>query len=68
MIRIDPRMSKIRQIDQKISKKCLNYYKNPTHDKKRGTCPQNPKAGPQTYWHLVPRCRNNLQLCVPKSI
>ena len=43
-------MSKIRQIDPKISKKCLNYCKNPTHDKKRGTWPQNPTAGSQTYW------------------
>ena len=53
MTKIDPKMSKIRQIDPKISKKCLNYCKNPTHDKKRGTWPQNPTAGPQTY--LAPR-------------
>ena len=24
--------------------------KNPTHDEKCGTCPQNPMAGPNTYW------------------
>ena len=50
MTKIDPKMSKIRQIDPKISKKCLNYCKNPTHGKKRGLWPQNPTAGPQTYW------------------
>ena len=50
MTKIDPKMSKIRQIDPKISKKYLNYCKNPTHDKKRGIWPQNPTAGPQTYW------------------
>ena len=33
-----------------ISKKCISYCKNPTQDKKHGTCPQNPTAGPQTYW------------------
>ena len=48
--KIDPKMAKIRQIDPKISKKCLNNSKNPTHDKKSGTWPQNPTAGPQTYW------------------
>ena len=43
-------MLKISQIDRKISKKLLQ---NPTDDKKHGTCPQNPTAGPQTYWALV---------------
>ena len=59
MIRIDPKMSKIRKIDPKISKKYVNYYKNPTHNKKRGTCPQNPTAGPQTYW--APRAQVTAQ-------
>ena len=49
---IDPKISKIRQIDQKISKKCVNYHKIPTPDKKCGTYPQNPTAGIQTYWAL----------------
>ena len=50
MTKIDPKISKIRQIDQKKNKKGLNYYKNPTHNKKHWTCPQNPTTGPQTYW------------------
>ena len=50
MTKADPKMSKIRQIDLKTSKKCLNYCKNPTHDKKQGTYPQNPTADPQTFW------------------
>ena len=41
------------KIDPKISKKCVSYCKNPTHEKKRGTCPQKPTAGPKTY--LAPR-------------
>ena len=45
MTKIDTKMLKIRQIDTKISKKCVSYPKNPTHDKKCGTCPQNPTAG-----------------------
>ena len=48
--KIDPKMLKIRQIEPKISKKCISYCKNSSHDKKRGSCPQNPTAGPQTYW------------------
>jgi len=32
MTKIDPKLSKIGQIDPKISIKCLNYCKNPTHD------------------------------------
>ena len=47
---MDPKMSEMRQIDIKISKNGVCYCKNPTHDKKCGTCPQNPTAGPQTYW------------------
>ena len=35
--------------DPKISKKGASYCKIPTQDKKRGTCPQYPTAGPQTY-------------------
>ena len=50
MTKIDPKMLKIRQIDPKISKKCISYCKNSTPDKKRGSFPQNPTAGPQTYW------------------
>ena len=50
MTKIDPKMLKIRRIGPKISKKCISYYKIPTQDKKRGTCPQNPTAGPTTYW------------------
>ena len=42
MTEIDPKMSKIRQIYPKISKNCINYCKNPTYNKKHGTCPQNP--------------------------
>ena len=53
MTQIDPKMLKIRQIDPNISKKCVSYCKNPTHDRKRESCPQNPTAGPQTY--LAPR-------------
>ena len=58
MTKINPKMLKIRQIDPEISKKCVNYCKNPTHDRKSGSCPQNPTAGPKTYWAT----RNNLQL------
>ena len=50
MTKIGPKMLKIRQIDPKISKKCISYRKIPNHDKKYGTYPQNPTAGPQTYW------------------
>ena len=50
------------KIDPKISKNWRNYCKNPTYDKKLGTCPQNPTAGPKPTGHLVPRCRNNFQL------
>ena len=38
------------QVDLKISKKCVSYCNNPTHNKKCGTCPANPTAGPQSYW------------------
>ena len=48
--KIDPKMLKIRQIDLKISKKCVSYCKIPTRDKNLGTSPSNPTAGPQTYW------------------
>ena len=50
MTKIDQEMLKIRQIDPKISKKCVSYCKIRTKDKNRGTPPQNPTAGPQTYW------------------
>ena len=50
MTKIDPKMSKIRQIDPKISKKWVSYCKIPTQDKKRGNWTQNPIVGPQTYW------------------
>ena len=50
MTKIDPKMLKIRQIDPKISKKCVSYCKIPTQDKNHGTSPSNPTAGPQTYW------------------
>ena len=43
------------KIDPKISKECKSYSKNPAHDKKSGTHPQNPTAGPQTYW--APRAK-----------
>ena len=33
MTKIDPKTLKIRQIDPKISKKCVNYCKIPTQDK-----------------------------------
>ena len=45
---IDPKMLKIRQIDPKISRKGIIYFKNSSYDKKRWSCPQNPTAGPQT--------------------
>ena len=44
MTKIDPKMLKIRQIYPELSKKCINYCKNPTHDRKRGSCPQNSTA------------------------
>ena len=37
MTKIDPKMLKIRQIDPKISKKCVSYCKIPTQDKNHGT-------------------------------
>ena len=63
---MDPKMLKIRQIGPKISKKCVSYCKIVIEDKKHGICPQNPTAGPQTYYtrQLKPSCRNNLQLCI----
>ena len=42
-----------------ISKKCVGSYQNPTHNKKRLLLVPKPTG------HLVPRCRNNLQLCFP---
>ena len=50
MTKIDPKMLKIRQMEPKTSKKCINYCKNSTQDKKPGSLLQNPTAGPQTYW------------------
>ena len=38
------------KIDPKISKECVSYCKIPTQDKKRGTFPKNPTAGPQTIY------------------
>ena len=49
MTKINPKMSKIWKIDPNISKKCVNYYKNPSQNKKCETCPQNPTADPQSY-------------------
>ena len=40
------------------SKKCWSYSQNLAHAKKCGIYLPNPTAG-------VPRCRNNLQLCLP---
>ena len=48
--KIGPKMLEIRKIKPKISKKCGSYRKHPSHNRKRGTYPQNPTAGPQTYW------------------
>ena len=50
MTKIDPKMLKIRQIDPKISKKCVSYCKITTQDKNHRTSPTNPTAGPRTYW------------------
>ena len=50
MFKNGQKMTKIRQIDIKISKKCKSYRKYPTHNKKLWTFPQNPTAGLQTYW------------------
>ena len=47
MTKINPKRLKIRQIDPKISKKCVCYDKIPTQGKKCGT---SPTAGTQTYW------------------
>ena len=49
MTKIDPKMLKIKQIDPKISQKCISFCKIPTQDKNQGISP-NPTAGPQTYW------------------
>ena len=45
-----PKHVEIRQIDPKISKKYASCCEIPTQDKKHGTCPQNPTAGPKTNW------------------
>ena len=50
MTKMDPKMLKIRQMDPRISKKCVSYCKIPTEVKKHRTCPPNPSAGPKTYW------------------
>ena len=63
MTKIDPKMSKIRQIDPKISKKCVSYCKNPTRDKKSGLALKILLLVPKPTGHLVPSCRNNFQLC-----
>ena len=39
MSKIGPKMLKIRQIDTKISKKCVSYCKIPAQDKHHGTSP-----------------------------
>ena len=49
MTNVDPKMLKIKQIDQKISEKCISFCKIPTQDKNQGISP-NPTACPQTYW------------------
>ena len=41
----------LKNVEKKANKlknisKTVSYYKNPTHDKKCGTCPQNPTAVP----------------------
>ena len=64
-------MLKIWQNDPKISKKCVSCCKIPTQDKKRGTCPKNPVAGPQTNWAapaLLPQQFPPLLSCVGASM
>ena len=61
--KIDPKIFKIRQIDPKISKKCVSYCKNPTHNKKHRTCPKILLLVPKPTGHLVTRCRYKLHLC-----
>ena len=54
MFKIGPKILKIMQTDPDISRKCVSYFKISTQDKKCGTYPQNPTAGPQTYWAAPP--------------
>ena len=49
MTKINTKMTKLWKIDPNISKKCVNYYKIPSKNKKCGTCPQNPNADPQSF-------------------
>ena len=70
MTKIDPKMLKIKQIDQKISEKCISFCKIPTQDKNQGISP-NPTACPQTYWEApsqLPTQFPPLAQANPKSV
>ena len=60
---IDPKMLKIRQIDPKISKKCVSYCKIPTQDKTTGLPLKILLLVPRPTRQLLPSCRDNLHLC-----
>ena len=63
MTKIDPKMLKIRQIDPKISKKCVSYCKISTQDKNRGTSLKILLLVPKPTGQLLPSCPHNLHLC-----
>ena len=62
MTKINPKMLKIRQIDPKISKKCVGYCKIPTHDKYAGLPFKILMLVPKPTGQLLPSCRHNLHL------
>ena len=64
MTKIDPKMTKIKQMDPKISKKCTSYCKIPTEDKNGGLPLKLLLLVPKPTGKLLPSFRHNLHLCL----
>ena len=62
MTKIDPKMLNIRQIDLKISKKCVRYCKIPTQNKNHGTSLKILLLVPKPTGKLLPGFRHNINL------
>ena len=62
LTKIDPKTLKIRQIDTKISKKCVSYCKIPTQDKTMGFPLKILLLVPKPTGKLLPSFHHNFQL------
>ena len=67
MTKIDPKMLKIRQIDPKISKKCVVTVKFLLRTKTMGLPLKILLLVPKPTWKLLPSFRHNFHLC-PQAI